>query len=190
MTLNTVSSEPHISLFDHLNSPVFFVSLALHLFVFPCVFSLVFFPGLFYSHCHFPLFFFHSFFLVFPTHPRTLSPQSALPHPLPSLFIQGLMSLVLCICLKIGPGRETLSSENNKSVRLILWKALQSGRALFRWEDYYIVKDHKMAVRVLQRAQEDVTMRRSLEKKWIAKLKEDDRFQVINRDEGADILSL
>ena len=46
-----------------------------------------------------------------------------------------------------------------------------------------------MAVRVLQRAQENVTMR-SLEKKWIAKLKEDDRFQVINRDEGAGILSL
>ena len=29
--------------------------------------------------------------------------------------------------------------ENHKSVRWILWKALQSGRALFRWEDYYIV---------------------------------------------------
>ena len=51
-------------------------------------------------------------------------------------------------------------------------------------------KDHKMAVRVLQGAQEDVTMRRGLEKKWIAKLKKDDRFQVINRDERADILSL
>ena len=25
---------------------------------------------------------------------------------------------------------------------LILWKALQSGRALFRWEDYYIVISH------------------------------------------------
>ena len=47
-----------------------------------------------------------------------------------------------------------------------------------------------MAIRVLQGAQEDVTVRRSLEKKWIAQLKEDDRFQVINRDEGADILSL
>ena len=45
------------------------------------------------------------------------------------------------------------------------------------------------SVRVLQGAPEDVTMRRSLEKKWIAQLKENDRFQV-NRDEGADILSL
>ena len=89
----------------------------------PCFFP-GFFPGLFYSHCHFPrcVFqgFFHSIFPVFPTHPRTLSPQSALPQPFPSLFIQGLVSLVLCICLKIGLGRETLSSENNKSVRLIL----------------------------------------------------------------------
>ena len=42
------------------------------------------------------------------------------------------------ICLKIGLGRETFSC-NHKSVRLILWKALQSGRALFRLEDYYIV---------------------------------------------------
>ena len=45
-------------------------------------------------------------------------------------------------------------------------------------------------VRVLQGTPEDITMRRSLEKKWIAQLKEDDRFQVINRDGGADILSL
>ena len=41
-------------------------------------------------------------------------------------------------CLKIGLGRETFSC-NHKGVRLILWKALQSGRALFRLEDYYIV---------------------------------------------------
>ena len=41
--------------------------------------------------------------------------------------------------LKIGLGRETFSCENHKSVRLILWKALQSGWALYRWEDYYIV---------------------------------------------------
>ena len=34
----------------------------------------------------------------------------------------------------------------------------------------------KMAVRVLQGAQENVAMR-SLEKKWIAKLKDDDRLQ-------------
>ena len=47
-----------------------------------------------------------------------------------------------------------------------------------------------MAVRVLQGAQEDITIKRSLEKNCIAQLKEDDRFQVINRDEGADILSL
>ena len=47
-----------------------------------------------------------------------------------------------------------------------------------------------MAVRVFEGAPEDVTMRRSLEKKWIAQLNEDGRFQVINRDEGADILSL
>ena len=78
-------------------------------------FSLCFIPTVI-SHCVF----FHSFFLVFPTHPRTLSPPSALPHPLPSLFIQGLVSVVLCICLKIGLGCETFSSENNKSVRLIL----------------------------------------------------------------------
>ena len=44
------------------------------------------------------------------------------------------------ICLQIGLGRETFSCENHKSVRWILWKALQSGRALFRWEDYYILK--------------------------------------------------
>ena len=55
--------------------------------------------------------------------------------------------------------------------------------------DHFKKKDHKMAVRVLQGAQENVTMR-SLEKKWIAKLKEDVRFQVINRDEGSGILSL
>ena len=45
-----------------------------------------------------------------------------------------------CICLKIGLGRETFSCENHRSVRWILWKALQSGRALFRWEDYYIAR--------------------------------------------------
>ena len=91
---------------------------------------------------------FHSFFPVFPTHPRTLSPQSALPQPLPSLFIQGLVSLVLCICLKIGLGRETLSSENNKSVRLILWAdyiAISSGDKIRteikekrEWGDHFI----------------------------------------------------
>ena len=93
MSLNTVSSEPHISLYDHLNSPVFFVRLASHLFVFPCVFP-GFFP-LFYFPLFFPTVFFTVFFLVFPTHPHTLSPQSALPQPFPSLFIQGLVSLVL-----------------------------------------------------------------------------------------------
>ena len=48
-------------------------------------------------------------------------PSSAPPttFPLPSLFIQGLVSFVLCICLKIGLGRETFSC-NHKSVRLIL----------------------------------------------------------------------
>ena len=45
----------------------------------------------------------------------------------------------LIVCLKIGLGRETFSSKNHRSVRWIVWKALQSGRALFRWEDYYIV---------------------------------------------------
>ena len=79
----------------------------------PVFFSLVF-SLCFISHCSFPLFFFHSFFPVFPTHPHTLSPQSALPHPLPSLFIQGLVSFVLCICLKIGLGRETFSSKITK----------------------------------------------------------------------------
>ena len=143
LSLNTVSSEPHNGFYDHLNSPVFFVSLASRLFVFPlcffpCVFSPVFFPG-FLPLFHFPLFLFTVFFLVFPTHPHTLSPQSVLPHPLPSLFIQSLVSFVLCICLKIGLGRETFSCENDRSVRWILWKALQSDRALFPWEDYYIV---------------------------------------------------
>ena len=57
-----------------------------------------------------------------------------------------------CICLRIGhivfawgsailylpedrPCRETLSSKQQRSVLWTLWKALQSGRALFRWED-------------------------------------------------------
>ena len=109
MPLNTVSSEPHISVYDHLSPPVIFCQSRIT----PLCFSLCFFPG-FISHCSF-----HSFFLVLPTHPHTLSPQSALPHPLPSLFIQGLVSFVLCICLKIGLGRETFSC-NHKSVRLIL----------------------------------------------------------------------
>ena len=57
MSLNAVSSEPHISFYDHLSSPVLFVSLASHLFVFfPVFFSLCFI-----SHCSFPLFI-HSFF--------------------------------------------------------------------------------------------------------------------------------
>ena len=117
MSLNTVSSEPHISFYDHLNSPVFFCQsritpLCFSLCFFPLFFSPLFFPG--------PLFFFQQFFLVFPTHPHTPSPQSALPHPLPSLFIQGLVSFVLCICLKIGLGRETFSCKNHKSVREIL----------------------------------------------------------------------
>ena len=56
--------------------------------------------------------------------------------------------------------------------------------------EHFQKKDHKMAVRVFQGAREDVTMRRKLEKKWIAQLKADDRFQVINRNEGADIPSL
>ena len=139
MSLNTVSSEPHISLYDHHQFTCFsFRQSHITPLCFSLCFSLVFpfvlFPTLL-SHC-----FFHSFFLMFPTHPHTLSPQSALPQPLPSLFIQGLVSLVLFICLKIGLGRETFSCENHKSVRLILWKALQLGRALFHWEDYYIVK--------------------------------------------------
>ena len=72
---------------------------------FPCVFPFVLFPTVL-SHCFFST--------VFPTHPHTLSPQSALPQPFPSLFIQGLVSLVLCICLKIGLGRETFSSKITK----------------------------------------------------------------------------
>ena len=39
--------------------------------------------------------------------------------------------------IHLGLGRETFSC-NHKGVHLILWKALQSGRALFRLEDYYI----------------------------------------------------
>ena len=81
----------------------------------------VFFPW-FFPLFYFPLFFFTVFSQCFP----------------PILFIQGLVSFVLCICLKIGLGRETFSC-NHKHVRLFLWKALQSGRALFRLEDYYIV---------------------------------------------------
>ena len=129
---------------------VFFVSLASHLFVFPLCFFPVFFP-LFY----FPLFFFTVFFLVLLTHPHTLSPQSALPHPLPSLFIQGLVLFVLCICLKIGLGRETFSC-NRKSVRLILWKALQSSRALFRLEDYYILRNIKERAPVMRRMRNEL----------------------------------
>ena len=103
------------SFYDHLSSPVLFVSLASHLFVFSPVFFPWFFSLCFISHCFFPLFFFHSFFFpVFPTHPHTLSPQSALPHPLPSLFIQSIVSFVLCICLKIGLGRETFRSNITK----------------------------------------------------------------------------
>ena len=113
MPLNTVSSEPHISVYGHLSPPVFFVSLASHLFDFPCVFPWFYFP------LFFPTVLFTVFSPVLPTHPHTLSPQSALPHPLPSLFIQGLVSFVLCICLKIGLGRETFSC-NHKSVHLIL----------------------------------------------------------------------
>ena len=45
-----------------------------------------------------------------------------------------------------------------------------------------------MAVRVLQGAQLNKTMRRSLEKKWIVQLKEDDGTKMINRDDSADIL--
>ena len=56
--------------------------------------------------------------------------------------------------------------------------------------EHFRKKDHKMAVSIFQGNPEDVTMRRSLEKKLIAQLKEDDRFQVISRDAGADILSL
>ena len=114
MSLNTVSSEPHISFYDHLSSPVFFVSLASHLFVFfPCVFSLVF-SLCFISHCSFPLFCFYGFFPS-ASHPSShpLTPVSTAP-PLPSLFIQGLVSFVLRICLKIGLGRETFSSKTLK----------------------------------------------------------------------------
>ena len=53
--------------------------------------------------------------------------------------ITSFVMLVCGICLKIGLGRESFSCKNHKSVRWILWKALQSGRALFPWEGYYIV---------------------------------------------------
>ena len=70
---------------------------------FPCVFSLVFpfvlFPTVFFftvfSQCFPPI--------LTPSHPS----QHSLPHPLPSLFI-------MCICLKIGLGRETFSSKITK----------------------------------------------------------------------------
>ena len=42
-------------------------------------------------------------------------------------FIYSDLQANTCICLKIGLGRETFSCENHKSVRWILWKALQSG---------------------------------------------------------------
>ena len=104
----------------------------------PLCFSLVF--SLFYFPLFFPTVLFHSFFPS-ASHPSShpLTPVSTAPPP-PILinFIQGLVSFVLCICLKIGLGRETFSC-NHKSVRLIVWKALQLGRALFPLEDYYIV---------------------------------------------------
>ena len=75
MSLNTVSSKPHNSSYQHLNSPVFFVSLALHLFVFPIVF---------FSHCSFPLFFSQFFPQCFapiltPSHPSQHCPNPPIP---------------------------------------------------------------------------------------------------------------
>ena len=107
MLRNTVSSESHISSITISIHLYFFVSLAPHLFVFPHFF----FPLFLFTLC-----FFTVFFPMFPIQPHTLSPQSALPHPLPSLFIQSLASFVLCSFPKIGLGRETFSCETKVSV--------------------------------------------------------------------------
>ena len=88
MSLNTVSSEPHISFYDHLNSPVLCVSLASHLFVFSPVFFPVF-SLCFISHCSshwfFSLFFFTLFSLCFPpiltlSHPSQHCPTPSHPY--------------------------------------------------------------------------------------------------------------
>ena len=44
------------------------------------------------------------------------------------------------ICLRIGLAVKLWVAKNKKSVHWILWKALQLGWALFRWEDYNFVK--------------------------------------------------
>ena len=80
MSLNTISSEPHISYTISIH--LYFLSVSHH----TSLFFPVFFSLCFISQCFFPLSFSQFFFPVFPTHPHTLSPQSALPHPLPSLF--------------------------------------------------------------------------------------------------------
>ena len=72
---------------------------------------------------------------------RTLLWFSQLKVSRPRPIFRQMQANVFSWRLKIGLGRETFSCENHKSVRWILLKALQSGRALFRWEDYYIVQN-------------------------------------------------
>ena len=90
MSLNTVSSEPHISFSDHLNSPVFFCQSRIT----PLCFSLCFFPG-FFPLFYFPLFFPTVFFTVFSwCFPPILTPSYPSQHcPTPS---HPYLSKVLC----------------------------------------------------------------------------------------------
>ena len=97
---------------------LYFLSVSHH----TSLFFPVFFFLCFISHC-----FLHSvcFFTVFPSvsHPSShpLTPVSTAPAPAHAIPIYPRSCVVfLCICLKIGLGRETFSCENHKSVRLIL----------------------------------------------------------------------
>ena len=81
MSLNTVSSEPHISFYDHLSSPLF-LSVSHHTSLF---FPLCFFHGFslcFISHCSFPLFFFTVFFpaILTPSHTSQHCPTHSHPY--------------------------------------------------------------------------------------------------------------
>ena len=133
MPLNTISSEPHISVYDHLSPPVFFLSVSHH--------TSLFFP-VFFPWFYFPLFFPTVLFTVFSwCFPPILTPSHPSQHfPTPSHpYLSKVLCRLFCVfAWRSASARETFSC-NHKSVRLILWKALQSGRALFRLEDYYIV---------------------------------------------------
>ena len=91
----TVSSKSHISFSTISTHLHFFVSLAPHLFVA--------FPG---------------FSPRFPTLPHTPSSQPALPHPLPSLFIQGLVSFDCIFAWRSALPWPTLSCKTHKKCPL------------------------------------------------------------------------